>query len=81
MQGRRLPNPVTARHINIKRRMAEAQSLKRKAGLGEVVAMAGLEFEGVAHRGIDDARNIAKLWPYVFSELRLPRPGARNDRR
>ena len=27
--------------------------------------MAGLQFEGTAHRGIDDARNIARLLPLI----------------
>lgn len=62
----RVPNPIGAPHVNLKRAFTEAQGLKKKPGLGEAIACAGLTFEGVHHRGIDDARNIARLLPLVF---------------
>lgn len=64
-------NPIAAPHINVKRRFAERQSMQRKPGLSEAVAKAGLVFTGTHHRGIDDARNIARLLPYVFGDARL----------
>ena len=60
----RLPNPIGAQHLNVKRLFSERQGLSKKLGLNEAVARAGLEFVGTHHRGIDDARNIAKLLPY-----------------
>jgi len=68
-----LPNPINAPHINVKRLMAERQGLARKPGLGEAVVLAGLAFSGTHHRGIDDARNIARLLPYIFGQARLRR--------
>ena len=67
----RLPNPIGAPHLNVKRLFSERQGLKKKLGLNEAVARAGLRFEGTHHRGIDDARNIARLLPWVFGEATL----------
>ena len=67
----RLPNPIGAPHLNVKRLFSERQGLQKKLGLNEAVARAGLRFEGTHHRGIDDARNIARLLPWVFGEATL----------
>lgn len=66
-----IPNPISAPHVNVKSRFAERQSMQRKPGLAEAVAKAGLVFTGTHHRGIDDARNIARLLPFVFGDARL----------
>jgi inhibitor of KinA sporulation pathway (predicted exonuclease) len=68
----RLPVPIGAEHLNVKRRMAERQGLAKKPGLGEALRLASLTFSGTAHRGIDDARNIARLLPFIFGDQRLP---------
>lgn len=67
----RVPCPIQAPHLNVKQLMAERQQLRKRPGLGEAVRLAGLQFAGTHHRGIDDARNIARLLPYVFGEARL----------
>lgn len=46
-------------HLNVK--AAVACLNVRKEGLGQSLRRLGLEFEGTPHRGIDDARNIARL--------------------
>jgi inhibitor of KinA sporulation pathway (predicted exonuclease) len=69
----KVPYPISAPHLNVKRLMAERQGLSKKPGLGEAVHMANLEFLGTHHRGIDDARNIARLLPYVFGAEKLRR--------
>ena len=68
----RVPFPIGAPHLNVKRLMAERQKLAKKPGLGQAIKLANLEFAGTHHRGIDDARNIARLLPYIFGELQLP---------
>ncbi len=68
----RLPNPIGAAHRNIKQAFAQAQGLTKKPGLGGAVRMAGLTFAGTHHRGIDDARNIARLMPYALGRATLP---------
>lgn len=66
-----LPYPISASHVNVKRLMAERQCLSKKLGLGQAIQLAGLKFTGTHHRGIDDARNIARLLPYVFGDSTL----------
>ncbi len=51
-------------HVNVKAWWSKRMGMKR-VGLGRAVQTAGLTFEGRAHRGIDDARMIAKLLPGV----------------
>jgi inhibitor of KinA sporulation pathway (predicted exonuclease) len=78
--------PVSAPHINLKRLFAERQGLAKKPGLADAVQLAGLDFVGSHHRGIDDARNIARLLPFIFGQQRVvtsnsARPGATGKRR
>ena len=60
-----------ASHLNLKRLFTERQSLAKKPGLGKALRLAGLDFDGTPHRGIDDARNIARLLPYIFGKPRI----------
>ncbi|NHZ36001.1 3'-5' exonuclease [Massilia rubra] len=69
----KVPYPISASHANVKRLMAERQKLSKKPGLGEAIRLAGMKFEGAHHRGIDDARNIARLLPYIVGDARLRR--------
>lgn len=63
-----------APHTNFKFLMSE------RVGLDQALRQAGMQFEGTAHRGIDDACNIARLLPLLFdadgseSESLTPRP-------
>lgn len=68
----RIPNPVSAPHRNVKRLFSERQQLPKKYGLAQAVARVGARFVGTHHRGIDDARNIAALLPFVFGDARVP---------
>ncbi|NHZ35782.1 3'-5' exonuclease [Massilia rubra] len=58
--------PFGDEHINIKKRFADNMSMRKPCGLEQALAKVGLEFEGQPHRGIDDARNMANLAPYLF---------------
>ncbi|UYZ83817.1 exonuclease domain-containing protein [Entomomonas sp. E2T0] len=71
-QYHQVANPISAKHINIKRLMAEKQQLQKKPGLGQALKLANMEFIGTAHRGIDDARNMVRLLPYIFGDKKLP---------
>lgn len=59
--------PLAAGHINVKKRFSEAMGFRRKLGLGKAIQLMGLRFNGTAHRGIDDARNIAALMPFIIN--------------
>ena len=58
-------------HVNVKKLFSVAQRLERTLGMARALELAGLELDGTHHRGIDDARNIAKLMPYVLGRERL----------
>jgi inhibitor of KinA sporulation pathway (predicted exonuclease) len=67
-------------HVNLKEAFARALGLRKKPGLGQAVRMVGLEFAGTHHRGIDDARNIGRLLPYVVGKGMLPPPSSTRGR-
>jgi inhibitor of KinA sporulation pathway (predicted exonuclease) len=67
----RIANPISAPHRNLKRLFSERQQRTKKYGLSGAIREAGLRFTGTHHRGIDDARNIARLLPFVFGDARL----------
>lgn len=58
--------PFTDEHINIKQVFAKNMGFKKQLGLGSALKRMNLQFEGVAHRGIDDARNMARLAKHIF---------------
>jgi 3'-5' exoribonuclease 1 len=58
--------PFGDAHLNLKKRFSESLGLPKKLGMGQALRHVGLELRGTHHRGIDDARNIARLLPWVF---------------
>jgi inhibitor of KinA sporulation pathway (predicted exonuclease) len=58
---RGLPYPMADRHVNLKKLFAREMNKRQRAGLGEALALAGIEPAGRAHRGVDDAHNTARL--------------------
>jgi 3'-5' exoribonuclease 1 len=53
-------------HVNLKAKFASMNGQRKKLGVFAALRSVGLTFSGSHHRGIDDARNIACLLPYVF---------------
>lgn len=49
-------------HVNLKQTYADLKRLKRPCGVQKALRKEGLTFEGTAHRGIDDAINIARIY-------------------
>jgi 3'-5' exoribonuclease 1 len=43
--------------------------------MSEALKLAGIELLGTHHRGIDDARNIARLMPYILGKKKIDNPG------
>jgi inhibitor of KinA sporulation pathway (predicted exonuclease) len=60
-----VPYPFDDDYLNIKPAFSEAVS-GRGVSMERAMEMMELEFEGRQHRGIDDARNIARLWQAVL---------------
>jgi inhibitor of KinA sporulation pathway (predicted exonuclease) len=65
-QFHNLPFPIAYPHVNLKQRFSETQALPKKYGMAEALQLAGIALEGTHHRGIDDAKNIAKLLPFIL---------------
>lgn len=61
-----IPFPIEDKHFNLKERFAERAGLSRPTGLGKALEIAGFQFLGTPHRAIDDARNIARLMPFMY---------------
>jgi 3'-5' exoribonuclease 1 len=58
--------PLGPDHWNIKTAFAKATGLRRGLGTYAAFDRVGLRPEGTHHRGIDDARNIARLLPWAL---------------
>ena len=64
--------PVGKQHINLKEAFRRRSGDDGKLGTGQALRRVGLQFQGTAHRGIDDARNIARLLPYCLGRAPIP---------
>ncbi|MEL6343002.1 MAG: 3'-5' exonuclease [Myxococcota bacterium] len=73
------------RHINLKARFQQQFHARRGFGLSRAIKKVGLRFEGTHHRGIDDARNIARLLPWCLGRAAeagvIPPDAGRGGRR
>ena len=63
--------PFSRGHLNLKLAFREQQKLPRKLGMEEALRVAGVDLVGVHHRGIDDARNIARLLPWALGRKNI----------
>ncbi len=62
--------PFSATHTNIKNFFAVEEDLKHEVGMEAALTMLGMELEGHHHRGIDDAKNIAKIFCHLLRKGR-----------
>ena len=53
--------PLSQDHINVKLLFSETKGLQGKVGMNGALSMLDIPLEGTHHRGIDDAKNIAKI--------------------
>ena len=67
----KVPFPIAYPHVNLKQLFSQKQGLRKSHGMAKALTLAGLPLEGTHHRGIDDARNIAKLLPYILERKHL----------
>jgi inhibitor of KinA sporulation pathway (predicted exonuclease) len=64
-----IPFPATfERHINLKKAFAQWKHVK-PCGMKAALAMLNLPLEGQHHRGIDDARNIARIAQQLLPQI------------
>ena len=61
----RSPGFVARPHLNLKRLWRRTTGQKRMNGLAHALDYHQLSFEGHHHRGVDDARNMVRLLPFM----------------
>ncbi|MEM6631642.1 MAG: 3'-5' exonuclease [Bacteroidota bacterium] len=61
-----------APHISVKHQYARIKKLNKPVGMPSALKKEGLILEGTHHRGIDDARNIAKIFKTQLRNWELP---------
>jgi len=66
-----VPYPFGTEHLNIKLKFSETQGRRKRYGMVPALQAAGIPIDGTHHRGIDDARNMVKLLPYITGDKRL----------
>lgn len=60
----RLRNPFSE-YLNLKEEFASSNQLPMPCGMKAALRMTSLPLLGSRHRGIDDARNVARLMPFI----------------
>ncbi|MFK7905879.1 MAG: exonuclease domain-containing protein [Chitinophagales bacterium] len=60
-------------HISIKHQYTGVKGLSRNMGMKRALALENIPLDGTHHRGIDDARNIAKIFVRYLEEWRFPK--------
>lgn len=68
---KKVNNPFSQNHFNIKTLFSLAYGLPQDLGVQGALDYLGIEFEGTAHRAVDDAFNTAKLVKPIFSKIQL----------
>ena len=58
-------------HISLKHQYADIKKLRKPVGMGNALKKEGLKLDGTHHRGIDDARNIAKIFTANFNKWKI----------
>lgn len=64
--------PFGRDHQNLKQAFSDALGTRKRFGMARALQRIGAPLEGTHHRGIDDARNIARLLPYAIGAWPLP---------
>lgn len=63
-----VPYPFDADHRNLKKEFSRTVKSRKRFGVGQAMRRAGLSPQGTAHRAIDDARNIARIYGWMTKE-------------
>ncbi|MBU1430847.1 exonuclease domain-containing protein [Myxococcota bacterium] len=64
--------PFKGQHLNLKQAFSDALGTTKRFGMAGALRRVGLPLTGTHHRGIDDARNIARLLPYCLGRASAP---------
>jgi inhibitor of KinA sporulation pathway (predicted exonuclease) len=63
-----------SQHWNLKEGYAMRSGSRKRLGMMAALRSLGLSATGTHHRGIDDARNIARMLPYILGHTCVPEP-------
>ena len=61
-------------HLNLKNVFSAAQGRRKRYGMAKALHLCGLDLVGAHHRALDDAKNIARLLPWIVGGERLAGP-------
>lgn len=64
--------PFGRDHLNLKQAFSDAMGSRKRFGMARALRRVGIPLQGTHHRGIDDARNIAKLLPFAVAAVPFP---------
>ncbi|CAM1340009.1 exonuclease domain-containing protein [Tenacibaculum amylolyticum] len=53
--------PLSQEHINVKELFSKVKGISKRVGMKGALHMLNIPLEGTHHRGVDDAKNIAKV--------------------
>ena len=59
-------------HIDLSSLFVRYAGLKRRISMANAMKRVGLDFSGVLHSGIDDARNLVRLMPWALGRQDIP---------
>lgn len=65
---RKAKYPMNAEHINIKELFAKTKGLTKRVGMSGALQLLDIPLEGTHHRGVDDAKNIAKILHWCLQQ-------------
>jgi len=59
--------PLGPSHINVKTLFALKRQMQSETGMSGALGMLNIPLEGTHHRGVDDAKNIARILDWILS--------------
>ncbi|MHA7058690.1 exonuclease domain-containing protein [Aquimarina sp. M1] len=65
---REIEYPLSQNHINVKELFNKTKGLRKKVGMKGALCILDIPLEGTHHRGVDDAKNIAKILDSCFNQ-------------
>ncbi|RPK19982.1 3'-5' exonuclease [Paenibacillus xylanexedens] len=66
-----VPHNEFTNHISVKHQHGPLIGIKHGVGMASALQKLGIPLDGTHHRGIDDARNIAKIFVNIFPNLKF----------
>lgn len=66
-----MANPIPLPHVNAKKQFTKLQRIGKEVGMSRALALCKLEPQGVHHRALDDALNIARMLPWITGDKLL----------